>query len=95
MAAVTFDIPDEKYERIKTALDIEGYVYNPENPATDDEQRVAYLKDLTIRYWESVTFNYERQQAINNEPNDSAAEQASRFVPLDDVQAEDLTTINL
>jgi hypothetical protein len=61
---------------------MEGYVYDPLLETTDNQQRLAFFKQLTIYHWRSIVFNYERQLAVDNEPNDTAALQAARFVGL-------------
>jgi len=81
---ITFSIPDNQLQRISNALPAEGYVFVP-GQGTQAEQRLAYFKKLTRLHWQSIVFNYERQLAIDAEPNDTAAEQAKRFNDLSDI----------
>jgi hypothetical protein len=74
-----FNIPQDTATRILPVLDTLGFVYDAENPKTEEEQRWDYFTVLTMQHWDSLVFNYERQLAIDNEPNDTAAEQALRY----------------
>lgn len=82
---VTFTVPNQKLQRLSDALASVGYVFNPALGTTDLQQRRAFLGGLTKDFWQSIVFNYERQAAIALEPNDTAAEQAKRFVDLSDI----------
>lgn len=82
---LTFDIPNAKASRAADALPSLGYVFDPTLGTTQQQQKMAFFRRLTIDYWTSIVFNYERSLAIAAEPNDTAAEQAKRFVDLSDV----------
>jgi hypothetical protein len=83
----TFDIPNAKLQRISNAINMEGYKFDPTSGVTDQNQRLAFFKKMTVQYWQSIVFNYERNEAIKLDPADTAAAQAKRFVDLNDITA--------
>lgn len=85
MATATFTIPNSQLSRISSALDNEGYIFDATLGTTDVQQRRAFFRRLTVEYWQSIVFNNERKIAIAAEPNDTAAEQAIRFVNMGDI----------
>ena len=87
MATFTFTIPPDKLTRIGNAIVTEGYVFNPALGTTDSQQKIAFTKKITMDYWRSIVFNFERQEAIKLEPNDTAAEQAKRWDGMTDLSA--------
>ncbi len=85
MATVTFNIPNNQLQRLSNKLHTVGYVFDPTLGTTDTQQKRNFFLRKTRDFWESYIFNAERQEAIDAEPNDTAALQAQRFVGLDDV----------
>jgi hypothetical protein len=85
MVTITFNIPNSKAQRLSDALVSEGYVFNPDLGTTDAQQRKKFVERMTVDFWKGIVFNYERSVAIANEPDDTAALQAQRFVGFDDV----------
>ncbi len=85
MATVTFNIPNNQLQRLSNKLHTVGYVFDPALGTTDTQQKRNFFLKRTVKLWESELFNAERQEAIDSEPNDTAAAQAVRFVGLDDV----------
>jgi len=65
-----------------------GYVFDPESTLTNEEQRLQFVTNDTVAYWQSNIFNYERGLAIANEPNDTAADQAQRWDNAEGLQGE-------
>jgi hypothetical protein len=64
MPQITFDIPNDKVTRISNALPRHGYVFNPELGTTDAQQRLAFLKAYTIKFWVDLTHDAEKREAI-------------------------------
>lgn len=85
MPTFTFDIPAGKLQRLSDALGVAGYVFNPALGTTQQQQRLAFFKKMTVEYWTSIVFNHERNEAIKLEPADRAALQAKRFVDMSDI----------
>jgi len=85
MATVTFNIPNNQLQRPSNKLHTVGYVFDPTLGTTDTQQKRNFFLKATRDFWQSYIFNAERQEAIDAEPNDTAAAQAQRFVGLDDV----------
>lgn len=75
-----FNIEQQQLDRIIAVLPSLGFVYDSENTNPLLQQQMQFLIDMTMRNWDSGVFNYERSLAIANEPNDTAAEQAKRYI---------------
>jgi hypothetical protein len=76
---IQFEIPKEQEARILSSAEFHGFVYDPMNTATEEQQKWDFFITRTRAGWDSDLFNYERSLAIANEPNDTAAEQAKRY----------------
>ena len=76
-----FEIDNTNLQRIADALDnpISGFV-PVQGEGTLVNQKKRYLRNQVKDLFKSICFNSERANAIALEPNDTAAEQAKRFV---------------
>lgn len=85
---IIIKLPSSINTRVLQSIDIMGYVFDPESTLTDEEQRLQFVTNDTVAYWQSNIFNYERGLAIANEPNDTAADQAQRWDNAEGLQGE-------
>lgn len=51
---ISFDIPNEKLTRVGDILHVHGYIFDSNLGTTDSQQKVAYLKALTIKHWKNL-----------------------------------------
>lgn len=70
----------EVLQRLSNALDDprSGFVF-VQGEGTLVQQKKKFVRRLMKSPVKDLLFNIERMQAIDNEPNDTAAEQAKRF----------------
>jgi hypothetical protein len=86
---VQFEILQDSADRLLAMLPSIGFVYNPDLPESETAQKWDFFVKKTLADWDSEVFNYERSLAIANEPNDSAALQASRYqIIIDDIWSD-------
>ena len=85
---IIIKLPSSINTRVLQSIDIMGYVFDPESTLTNEEQRLQFVTNDTVAYWQSNIFNYERGLAIANEPNDTAADQAQRWDNAEGLQGE-------
>lgn len=83
MATFQFEIDNTNLNRMADALDnpISGFVF-VQGQGTLVNQKKRFIRNQVKALWNSIIFNSERANAIANEPNDTAAEQAKRFTEL-------------
>ena len=76
-----FEIDNANLQRLSDALDnpISGFI-PVQGDGTLVNQKKRYLRNQVKDLFKSICFNSERANAIALEPNDTAAEQAKRFV---------------
>ncbi len=76
---IQFEILQAQADRILAVLPSLGFIYDLNNPDSEEQQKWKFLIDRTLAEWDNMVFNYERSLAIANEPNDTAALQAQRY----------------
>jgi hypothetical protein len=76
-----FEIDNTNLQRIADALDnpISGFI-PVQGEGTLVDQKKRFLREQVKDLFKGICFNSERANAIALEPNDTAAEQAKRFV---------------
>jgi hypothetical protein len=63
---ISFDIPNAKLTRILTSLEFKGYGFNPDLGTTDQQQRIAFFKSMTVDFWKETTYQSELYTAVRN-----------------------------
>jgi hypothetical protein len=86
---VQFEILDTEANRILAVLPSIGFVYDAASAVSETQQKWDFFVQKTLDGWDSEVFNYERSLAIADEPNDTAAEQATRYVMVKDTIRHD------
>jgi len=81
---IQFEILDAQATRILEAISGLGWTPDPESTDSVDQQKWSYLISKSMAEWDNMVFLHERNVAIANEPNDSAALQAARYEPVKD-----------
>lgn len=81
---IQFEILDKQAVRILEAISATGWKPDPNSTDSVDQQKWNYLISKSMAEWDNMVFVHERNVAIANEPNDSAALQAARYEPVKD-----------
>lgn len=84
MATITFNIPNAKLTRLGNVLYRYGYVFDANAGTTDNQQKEAFLKQLTISKWRELTAEGEKAIAEEQYAN-------SILGALTDVDFSDIT----